>query len=326
MMFMFCWGTCVGYVGSVQDLLDPLLNDKKYPAVPFLRTVTGHRLITALVWLVGMFTLSLPKQINTLRYASVVGVTFIIFFVICIIIHSGMHHLGGPTDLPGREINLATQGMEAVNGLTLFIYAFICQVNVFEIYEEMSPATKNPRTMTRDAAISMGCVALLNFLAGLFGYLDFRSEVTGTILLYYTPRQDALFFISYIGLCIKLCVGFAICIQPSRDAIYYCLRMGKTSDVPFWFNWIVSGLLAVLALICAFFIPDITIVFNLLGGICGCFLAFLFPAYFYLYSCCFSYKMKYRVFHIIGLLLLLVAGVVSLVFGTAASIYGMIDE
>uniref|UniRef100_A0A0A9WVX5 Vacuolar amino acid transporter 6 n=1 Tax=Lygus hesperus TaxID=30085 RepID=A0A0A9WVX5_LYGHE len=228
-MFIFCWGVCVGYVISVGDLLKPMLSAENTNS--FLQTNNGQRILVSVIWFVGMFTLSLPKQINSLRYASLVGVTSVIFFVICVVIHAaqnGLRH-GFRSDL-----NWATNGITAVNGLTLFIFSFINQVNIFEIHEES--LDESPRSMTRDSAISMILVCALNIFAGFFGYCDFGKNVTGSLLLFYDPRNNLLFMISYIGICIKVCVGFAICIQPSRDAVYYCLNMGKTADVKYWVN------------------------------------------------------------------------------------------
>nr|ABD64602.1 amino acid permease 7 [Leishmania donovani] len=316
LMLMFCWGTCVGYVISVGDLLSPMLDGPNTNA--FFKTDDGHRILIGLIWFVGMFTLSLPKEINSLRYASVIGVSFVVFFVICVIVHSARNGLKNGIR---KDIVLANNGMPAVNGLTLFIFAFICQVNVFEIFDEMQKPTLG--RMTRDATISMLVVALLNFFSGFFGYCDFGAEVDGSILLLYRPLEDPLFMISYIGICIKLCVGFAICIQPSRDAIYYCLGMGKTSDVKDWLNWIVSGFLALAALICGLFIPSINIVFSLLGGICGGFLGFMFPAYFFIYSGGFTLK-KVGILNYLGCIVLIVGGVVAVVFGTAVAIFSEI--
>jgi len=313
LMFIFCWGVCVGYVISIGDLLQPMLDDSNAPA--FLLTDTGRRVLVSMIWLVGMFTLSLPKEINSLRYVSTIAVTFIVFFVFCVIVHSaqnGLRHGVSP------DLNLATSGMSAVTGLNLFIFAFICQVNVLEIYEEMQRPT--PARLTRDAIISMGVVALLNWLSGFFGYCDFGADVTGSLLLMYEPRTNVLFMISYVGICIKLCVGFAICIQPSRDVIYYCLGWGKTTDVESWVNWVVSGFLALTALICGLFISNIVIVFSLLGGICGGFLGFIFPAYFFMYSGGFTLE-KVGIWNYIGCAVLAVGGVAAIVFGTAASIF-----
>lgn len=324
LMFLFCWGTCIGYVISVEDLLTPILEirEAENGVEPgFWHTRTALTLITSLVWLVGMFTLSLPKEINSLRYASTVGVTMICFFVVCMVIHSAKN---GLKDGVNPELNLVNSGINAVNGLTLFIFAFICQVNVFEIYNEMTRPT--PGRLTRDSIISMGLVAFLNWMSGFFGYCDFGNEVSNqSVLLMYNPRKEIIFAISYIGVCLKLCVGFAICIQPSRDAIYYSLRMGKTSDVKSWFNWVVSGFLSITALILGLTIPNITIVFSLLGGICGGFLGFIFPAYFFIFSGGFTYE-KVGLLNYIGCITLIIGGAVAVVFGSAAAVYGELHQ
>ncbi|RNC57056.1 putative amino acid transporter [Trypanosoma cruzi] len=313
LMFMFCFGTCVGYVISVGDLLSPLLSASSVPE--FFRTDNGSRLLVSGIWLVGMFSLSLPKEINSLRYASVVGVALIIFFVICMILHAANNGLQGGLS---KNLYLYNSGTNAMNGLSLFIFAFICQVNCFEVYEEMRDPS--PNRMTRDSTLSMVTVGLLYFLAGFFGYADFGDAASSSVLRLYDPRNDLLMAVAYVGIAIKLCVGFAICIQPSRDAVYYVLRWGKTSDVPTWRNLLVSGFLALLALILGLFIPSINVVFGFLGGVCGGFLAFLFPAFFYIYSGNWSLKevgwMNYIATHV-----LIILGVVAVVFGTAMTIY-----
>lgn len=315
LMFLFCWGTCVGYVTSTQDLLTPVLADPSSDG--FLQSTTGLRILTSALWLIGMLSLSLPKEINSLRYASTIGVTMVCFLVLCMIIHSAQNGLahGIPSGL-----KWANSGLQAINGLTTYIFAFICQVNVFEIYSEMTRPT--PRRLTINSMLSMGMVALLYWLAGFFGYCDFGDEVSNvSVLLLYQPRKDIMFAMAYIGMVIKLCVGFAICIQPARDALYYCLHMGKTSDVKDWFNWLMSGFLATTALLCGLFVPNINIVFSLLGGVCGSFLGFLFPAYFFIYAGGFTYE-KVGFWHYLGCFVLIIGAAVALVFGTVVAFYG----
>ncbi|KAH9578864.1 Amino acid transporter [Trypanosoma melophagium] len=314
LMFIFCFGTCVGYVISVGDLLTPLLNAPSAPE--FLQTDSGKRVIVSAIWFAGMFSLSLPKEINSLRYASVIGVTLIVFFVICMIVHAATHGLKGGFS---SDLRLFNSGLEAINGLSLFIFAFICQVNCFEIYEEMKNPT--PRRMTRDSLLSMTGVGILYFLAGFFGYADFGAAASESVLRLYSPQNDIMMAIAYVGMAFKLCVGFAICIQPSRDAVYHVLHWGKTSDVPTWRNLIVSGFLALLALILGLFIPDISVVFGFLGGVCGGFLAFIFPALFHMYAGNWSLR-EVGWSNFIATHLLLIGGVVAAVFGTAITIYG----
>lgn len=277
-MLLFCWGTCVGYAISVRDLLRPVV------LPPGAATSAGQErllsLLTCAVWALTMLPLSLPKEINALRYASFAGVSFVIFFVLCVVVHA-LGALATGSGAGGREtLYWATSGISAVNGFTLFIYGFLCQVNVFEVHEEMS--LPSARRLARDSAFSMGGVCVLNLCAGLFGYLEFGSAASRSLLLLYRPRDEPVFALAFVLLSFKLAVGFAICIAPSRDAVYYSLcGKKKTSDVTDAFNYGVSATLAVLALVASLLLPDIVVVFALLGGTCGAFLSFLFPAAFY---------------------------------------------
>ncbi|CCW67735.1 unnamed protein product [Phytomonas sp. Hart1] len=319
LMFMFCWGVCVGYVISIADIVFVMFQKEGQPEYP--RTGIKVLLFTSLIWLLLMLPPSLPKQINSLRYMSFIGVMSIMFFVLCVVIH----YIQNSNKPAFKDLNLSNSGMGAIQGLNLFIFSFICQVNAFEIYEEMVDPTVN--RMTRDSAISMILVAVLNFISGFFGYCDFGAKVKGSLLLMYNPAGNALFMIAYIGICIKVCVGFAICIQPSRDAIYYSLGLGKTSDVRTWVNILVSVGLSITALVCGLFIPDISTVFSFLGGICGGVLGFLLPAYFYLYTGGFTLKRLGRrrfLLNLLGCTILLVGGVIAVVFGTAVTIYDQV--
>ncbi|ESL08194.1 amino acid transporter [Trypanosoma rangeli SC58] len=314
LMFVFCFGTCVGYVISVGDLFFPMLESEATPE--FFRTSHGKSLLISGVWLLGMFSLSLPKEINSLRYASVIGVACLIFFAVCMVMHAASNGLKGGMS---SNLSLYGNGTTSLNGLSLFIFAFICQVNCFDVYEEMRDPS--PNRMTRDTTLSMVCVGLLYFFAGFFGYADFGNAVTGSVLRLYDPKNDILMAISYVGIAFKLCGGFALCIQPSRDAIYYVLRWGKTSDVSTWRNVLVSGFLALAALILGLFIPSITVVFGFLGSVCGGFLAFLFPAFFYMYSGNWSLK-EVGWANFIATYSLIFLGVFTVVFCTALTIYG----
>nr|CCC96067.1 unnamed protein product [Trypanosoma congolense IL3000] len=313
LMFVFCFGTCVGYVISVGDLLSPLLEQPT--TNEFLQSTMGKNLLVSAVWLVTMLPLSLPKEINSLRYASAIGVVCIVFFVLCMIVHAATNGLKTGVS---SDVRLFGDGWGILNGFTLFVFAFICQVNCFEVYEEMRKAT--PQRMTRDSTVAMSMVGILYFLSGLFGYLDFGDEASGSVLKLYRPQDDVMMAIGYIGIAFKICGGFAICIQPSRDALYYVAGWGKTSDVATWKNLVVSGVLSTLALVLGLVLPSIEVVFNFLGSFCGGFLAFILPALYYMYAGNFSVR-EVGWFNYIVTYQLIFVGVFAVVFGTALTIY-----
>ncbi|KAH8604985.1 putative Transmembrane amino acid transporter protein [Trypanosoma vivax] len=272
LMFVFCFGTCVGYVMSVRDLLAPVLSIKSMPE--FFQSETGKSVAVACLWAVCMLPFSLPKEINALRYASAVGVLCIVFFVVCMIVHSAKNKFEGSSS----GVTLVGSPLGFIRAFTFIVFAFICQVNCLEVHAEMRHP--QPRRMMRDSAFAMLIVTILYLNAGIFGYLDAGNMIRGSVLPHYQVENIMIF--GYIGIAIKLCVGFAICIHPSRDSIYYILKWGMTSDVPVVRNRVISAALATFALILALFLPQIEVV---LAYLVVCAVASLHSSYLGCFTC-----------------------------------------
>ncbi|EPY27788.1 amino acid transporter [Strigomonas culicis] len=321
-MWMFCFGSCVSYVISTGDLISRATDD---PSVnEFIRSTWGKRVLVIIVWSVTMLPLSLPKEINSLRYFSVIGVSCMVYFVIVIIVHASTN--GFENGKAVNPLQMFKTGNNALVGFSQFIFAYLCQTNCFEVYREMEKPS--PYRLMLHTAVSMTVCCILYIFAGIFGYLEFGEEITDSILLYFNVRSDVMVAIAYVGIGVKMIVGFAICMQPSRDSVYYCLSsrlpiFRDINTVPFWLNGLICGLMAVVALVLGLFIPSVTIVFGLVGSFCGGFLGFVFPAFYIMY--CGNWSLKsVGVFHWVSTYLLLICGVVAIVFGTVASIYGEI--
>ncbi|ORC86735.1 putative amino acid transporter, partial [Trypanosoma theileri] len=313
LMWLLCFGGAVGYVVAVGDVLRPIL---AHPGVPaYLQTDSGRRVLMSVIWLIFMFPLVLPKQVNSLRYASAVGVVFILFFVICVVVYSAgvIRRNGGlPSDLV-----LVRPGNDAVSGLSIFMFAYLCQVNCFKIYYEMK--NRSVSRMTKDAAISCGVCCLLYFLMGLFGYAAFGTEVSGSVLRYFNPYETPIFFVCFGGIILKLCAAFSLNMLACRTALFQVVHW-DVETMPYWKHSIFSVLFAVSALVLGLFVPDINIVFGLVGAFCGGFIGFVFPALFIMYSGNWSFRSVGWVQYLLTYFLLL-AGVVAIVFGTGSSIY-----
>ncbi|CAC9499995.1 amino_acid_transporter_-_putative [Leishmania infantum] len=218
-LWMFCFGSCVSYVISTGDLLSRATDD---PSVnSFVRSVWGNRVLVIIIWSCVMLPLSIPKEINSLRYFSVVGVSCMMNFVAVIVIHSAMN--GFKNGRPIHQPHMFKTGNNAIVGFSSILFAFLAQTNVFEVARETPNPT--PGRISKDLAISQVVCCALYVLAGVFGYLEFGEQIADSILLYYNVRSDVLVAIAYVGIGVKMCVGFAICMQPSRDAVYYCLGL-----------------------------------------------------------------------------------------------------
>lgn len=314
-MCLQCLGGGVSYIITLGDLLTPIFDESSVPS--FLRTKSGKRLITSMIWLVCILPLCLPKRIDSLRHSSLIGVTMVIFFVICVIVDSGEHlHDNGWRS----DVRFFNSGNSVVEGLGTLMFACLVQMNAFQVYFEMDKPS--PLRMARNSTVAMCGCGILYCLTGIFGYARFGPQVTSSILLMYQPRRNHVFWVAYFGIVLKVCVAFALHQLPLRDAIYHFLRW-DVYRMPWWKNCLCCTFFAFVILIIGLFVPNINIVFGLVGSLCGGFIGYIFPAIMIMYTGNWTLK-KIGWLEWSATYLLLITGVIAAVFGTVATIYGII--
>lgn len=313
-MWVLCFGGDVSYIIALKSILTGFLSNSD-SATKYLKSEAGARLITSMLWLIVILPLCTLKEINSLRHVSTVAILFVVFFTITVMVHSGqtLHSRGMRHDLESFQT-----GNIAISGLSNLMFAFIAQVNAPEISRELHKFSVHRVFLS--ALVGMLLCAVLYFLTGLFGYLDFGPEVSDSILAMYNPMQDRLMAVSYCGMMLKICIGFVLHLIPCRDCVYYLLGT-DAARVPWWKNALLCGLQAAVALVAGLFIPRISTVFGLLGGFCGGFVGFIFPSFFMMYSGGFT-AARLGWGHFLGTYALLLAGVVAVVWGTSAAVYG----
>ncbi|RHW68986.1 amino acid permease [Trypanosoma brucei equiperdum] len=310
-----CLGAAVAYVIAVRTLLEPLLQQSPLTS-NFFGTTAGVRLTTFFVWLLGMLPLVLPKQINSLRYFSAIGVVCVVYFSVAIIAHATM------AGVPKRgDVSMFQGGNIAVEGFGIFIFAYLCHCVAFQTYYEMRIPSVRKLFISTTIAMIFCCV--LYWFAGVFAYLEFGPEVKDSVLYMYDPISDPMMFVAYVGLVAKLCVSYAMNMLPLRNTVYFLLQW-EIQQLPYWKHTAVVTVMSILVLICGIFFPKISTVFGFVGSVCGGLIGFIYPALFYMYSGDWSLA-TVGWFHYIMTYCVLMLGVASVVFGTAATIYAIIN-
>lgn len=315
LVILLCFGGSVAYIIATSTLLTPVLMSSSNPS---MHTGSVNKLFTSLVWLCLMLPLVMLKRINSLRYFSSIGVIFIFYFVGCMVYHSATN---GMRDSSIRsEMVVMRTGNAALEGLGSFLFAFMCQLNAFEIFHEQTHRTVFHFTLY--ATISMTGCGVLYFLAGYFGYADFGSRVNDSVLVLYDPVHEPYIAVGYIGIIFKICVAFALHMIPMRDAIYHCLTW-NAETVPYWKHALVMAVPTTAALLCGLFVPTLNTVLGLLGSFCGGMIGFVLPALLFMYCGNFTVgKVGWPMY--ISTYLLLIGGVVAVVFGTSVTIYSTV--
>jgi amino acid permease len=309
-----CTGTAIAYVSAAGTLMTPIL--EQAPHTPaYLKTRDGNRLIVTLIWLCLLLPVVIPKRINSIRYVAVVGCTMVLYFVITIIVHSCSNGL--KLGMRG-DMKYFTTGNKAIYGLSIFVFAYMCQGPVFSLSYEMTPRF-SIRQLTIASVIAMTVCMVFYILAGTFGYLDFGDNVKGSVLYNFDPVHQPYMMVAYIGMLVKICAAFAVNMIPIRNFLYACLHWDLDAT-PYWKHSLLIVAIAGVVLVAGLFIPSVDLAFGLVGSLCGGFIGFIFPAYFWMFSGGWNLQ-TVGIWHWLATHLLVVCGVIAMVFGTIATIY-----
>lgn len=311
LIILFCWGITIVYVVAMGDILDPLRQIDGFPEA--LQGDWGRRAIMVIFWALFMLPLSLAKEINTLRYASLVGMAATAFLVSAIVAHVSI-------DAPPMEnITVAKFNVNMLMSMSVFIFAYCCQTNCFEIYAEMTDRSVDKMTWT--AGLAMTACTAIYITAGIAGAADFGQDTDGNILKNYkNPTETVYIAIAFIAISVTLTMAFPICIFPTRDAILQMMGYKDAYSTPSHIRLVCSGVLAVTAVTVGLFVPGIQVLFGILGGVCGSALAFIWPSLFIIRTGEWTVE-KVGLLNVIAAWSLGILGVIAGLLSTAMSLY-----
>eukprot|EP00743_Colponemidia_sp_Colp-15_P018222 GILK01022786.1.p1 GENE.GILK01022786.1~~GILK01022786.1.p1 ORF type:complete len:368 (+),score=-3.94 GILK01022786.1:1-1104(+) len=332
-IIILSWGVTIVYVVSIGDLLDTF---RLYDGAPeVFQGPWGRRLVTTGFWAIFMLPLSLPAQINSLRYASLAGLASTLMLVLSIIAYAATttvtetvidsegnpytltQHLASTSNIPVANFDIG-----AVMAFPVFIFGTACHTNTYQVYSELT--NKSPRRMTIVAIVTMTAVGILYLSCGLTGVAIFGDDTESNILSNFSdPLGQWYITIAFFGMAITLTAAFPLCVFPARDAVLGLFGIQSIEKCPKHVRIPLSGAIATTSLLVGLFVPGVTIMFGLLGGLLCSNVVYICPAIFALRSGLWN-KDSVGIGNIVATWALLIFGIIAAVFGTAVSIYGLV--
>lgn len=282
---VFCWGVAVMYIVMMGDFIVPL-----FEAVGLSHKV-HRRTAMVLFWALVMFPLSLARRIQTLRYASIIGTVSTLLLAGALVdrfVQERREDANRPRLDPGRHTlpraPLARWDSGLIGALTTFVFSYCCQPVAPRIYEELKD--RSVKRMSVCTVYSMTAVTLIYIITGVFGAMSFGDSVKPNILVNFSSHLDSPpARLAYFGIVVSLTMAFPMTIFPTRDSVVMAMGYhAEANPAPVWLSRTIAGLLALLALLIGIALPNIRVLFDVLGGVCGGSLSFLLPALFALRS------------------------------------------
>lgn len=261
---------CVGYTILVADFMQKALEGLAGWDVPRTLLITVN---TALFFL----PLSQARNLSSLRYTSVLGLS-IISMVFLYVVSDSLTHV------PSSMVNLKANAMRIDLGLFKMVAigttAFQAHYNAPAYFKQLDGNFESFVTTTRRSYATAFFVYLSFATAGvgLFG-----DRVLGNMLRNYEAAGNTPILLAWLGMAFAVIFTYPLPFTAARDSLLaqapFRSVMKRNPDLT---HAIVSSAMVILISSVACFVEDVSHIAGLLGATTGQCLCFIFPACIYL--------------------------------------------
>ncbi|KAG8563414.1 hypothetical protein GDO81_016058 [Engystomops pustulosus] len=235
-----------------------------------------ERLAMSLLCLVVILPLSIPKEISFQKYTSILGTLAACYLTVVII---GKYYLSEHNIFhkPEYSSNASLASMFSV--IPTICFGFQCHEACITIYSSMK--NKSLSNWVVVSVVSMLICLLIYSLTGIYGFFTFGENVAADILMSY-PGNDAVVIVARLLFAISIITIYPIILLLGRSVLQEAWLDHKymTAYVSASYERFVRVILTVLwilvTLIIALFVPDISEIISVIGGI-SAFFIFIFP-------------------------------------------------
>ncbi|XP_075898769.1 putative sodium-coupled neutral amino acid transporter 8a isoform X1 [Nelusetta ayraudi] len=240
---------------------------------------TDQRFALVLLCLFLILPLSIPKEISIQKYISVLGTLAATYMTVAIVVR---YHTAPPVLV--RITPLRSTGMGSWASMFSVIpticFGFQCHEASIAIYSSMENQRLSHWVFI--SVVSMVICLVIYSLTGVYGYLTFGKDVEADVLMSYSG-DDILMLIARLLFGISIITIYPIIVLLGRSVIQEPLlswwrRCGGRGapELENRSRYALTVLWLIATLVIAMFLPDISKVISVIGGI-SAFFIFIFP-------------------------------------------------
>ncbi|XP_056384382.1 putative sodium-coupled neutral amino acid transporter 8 isoform X1 [Hyla sarda] len=236
-----------------------------------------ERLAMSLLCLVVILPLSIPKEISFQKYTSILGTLAACYLTVAIIVK---YYLTEHNVFHKREYSSNASSLASMfSVIPTICFGFQCHEACITIYSSMKNKCLSNWVVV--SVLSMLFCLLIYSLTGVYGFLTFGENVAADILMSY-PGNDAVVIVARLLFAISIITIYPIILLLGRSVLQEAWLDHKymTAYVTASYERFVRVTLTVLwilvTLVIALFVPDISEIISVIGGI-SAFFIFIFP-------------------------------------------------
>lgn len=279
-----CFGVATSYLIVIGDLMPDVMEQME------ASSAAQSRLLWVAVGFSVVVPLSFMKDLDSLKFTSLVAIMFVGFLTFLIILYAshaeGLDPCADVDDTCVGDTQLFLFDLETMKVFSIFVFGFTCHQNIFALKNELVDPTINRINTVIVSAI--GVAFVLYLMVGCFGYDTYGDNVESNILVNY-PENG---LVSTARLFVSLLVAFSYPLQihPARKCILTLLStfldQGKTADdVPYHVLYIRFVAITICFLAMSFLIAmvtsDLGVVLSIVGATGSTIVSYILPGFIY---------------------------------------------
>lgn len=211
-----CFGCSVSFLVLIGDLMPTVVS-----TVPGV-SETHIRLFWILASAIPCIPLSFLKDLDSLKYTSVMGIGAIIYLCALVTFENIFGNV--PDELRG-EVHLMPTSVKGVfSTFAIIVFAFTGHQNMFSIINEAQ--NKSLASLTALINVAILCASFIFITVGVSGYLNFGDLVGGNVVLLYPSSWWTQF--GRFAIVFMVIFLFPLMIHPARisvNNIYYWTKI-----------------------------------------------------------------------------------------------------
>ncbi|XP_019391220.1 PREDICTED: putative sodium-coupled neutral amino acid transporter 8 [Crocodylus porosus] len=264
---------------QLEKLCDSYLNETlSEGGPPTQHWYMDHRFTLTTLCVLVIFPLSVPREIGFQKYSSVLGTLAACYLTLVIVLKYYLR----PEHIIMHENHYASRASSWASMFSVIptiCFGFQCHEACVAIYSSMY--NKKLSHWIVVSVLSMIICLLIYSLTGLYGYLTFGGDVAADILMSY-PGNDVVVIIARLLFGVSIITIYPIVVLLGRSVLRDVCLNSKCSYMvimePYerWTRIMLTSTWIIVTLIIALFVPDISEVISIIGGI-SAFFIFIFP-------------------------------------------------
>lgn len=270
----------MGAMTSYLDILGDLLPTLVHRLAGDAATASGWKTYLDRAWLLSavtlfvIFPLVVPRRVDFLSGASGLSISIVVGVAVMIGVLAPGEVCHGGDDV--CAINWATPNDHFFFALPTLAFSFMCHTTLLPVYTELRNRTAT--RMQKVTNYSLALAVVVYMLAGVAGYVAFRSRVQSDVLKSFAEAlpNSSVVLAAQVAFSLSVMLTVPLINFPARKVIEMTVFAGK----PFsWPRHVVLGTMTLgMALFAALKVPDIKNVFGAVGATTSVALIFVFPS------------------------------------------------